>query len=225
MALAPEPDQRGRILEAALRLMAVGGAHAMSMRRLAAECGLNVATLYHYFPSKADLLREVIAHQSYDDLLTQAPPVDRSLAPRERLAELLEWIWREMTTQDDMWRVLLGESLHADPAALASAAELSALFETALERWLTDLLEGDLPAETPTVARVLRGTIYGFFVENLPLPYDDRMRYLRKRAREVAAVLVGGGAKAQPEPDSTTGPVSRRSHRPGPSADRVRGAR
>jgi AcrR family transcriptional regulator len=194
MALAPEPDQRARILDAALRLMASGGAHAMSMRRLAAECGLNVATLYHYFPSKADLLREVIAHQSYEDLLAQTPPVDLSLPPRERLAALLEWIWREMATQDDMWRVLLGESLHADPAALSSAAELSALFESALHRWMRDLFSGEVPVEAEVLARVLRGTIYGFFVENLPLPYDDRMRFLARRAREVAAVLLPASA-------------------------------
>ena len=56
MAVAAAGEQRGRILDAALALMSESGSAGASMRQLAAACGLNVATLYHYFPSKADLL-------------------------------------------------------------------------------------------------------------------------------------------------------------------------
>ncbi len=181
--------QRERILEAALRLMAEQGVHATSMRKLADACHLNVATLYHYFPSKADLLTAVIAHRSYADLLAELPPVDAALPPRERLAELLAWIWTEMGGQDDMWRLLLGESLRGEPQALGSAAELSATFEAALERWL-EVLFPDWDAPRTTVARTLRGIVYGFFVEHLPFGADDRARMLRRRAVEVAAVLI-----------------------------------
>ena len=54
------PGQRSRILDAALVLVSELGAAGTSMRRLAAACGLNVATIYHYFPSKADLLRALV---------------------------------------------------------------------------------------------------------------------------------------------------------------------
>lgn len=192
MALAEPIDQRARILDAALRLMAEGGVHAMSMRRLANELGINVATIYHYFPSKADLLREVVNHQDYATLLAQVPPVDPDAAPAERLGNLLRWIWTEMGTQDDMWRLLLGESLRGDSDVLAPAAELSTLFEATLVRWLDQLLP-DLAEElgSNTVsARVLRGVIYGFFVEYLPLAADDREPFFRKRADEVARVFV-----------------------------------
>jgi AcrR family transcriptional regulator len=180
-------DQRQRILDAALHLMAEGGVHAMSMRRLATECGLNVATLYHYFPSKAELLQAVVAAQDYGALLEQQPPVDPTLEPRERLATLLRWIWRQMAGEDDMWRLLLGESLRGDQQVMGAAAELSALFEQALDRWVSELLP---EAAGGPMARVLRGTVFGFFIEYLPLPYDDRMRFLSQRADEVARVLV-----------------------------------
>lgn len=186
---APPLDQRARILDTALHLMAANGAHAMSMRRLAAACDLNVATIYHYFGSKADLLEQVVAHRDYPDLLPEVPPIDADLAPRPRLAALLSWLWAEMATQDDMWRLLLGESLRGDVAALGSAAELSALFESALTRWLTALFH-DLPLEPARTARVLRGVIYGFFVEHLPLAVDDRRRLLARRAEEIALVFV-----------------------------------
>ncbi|MGZ4677784.1 MAG: helix-turn-helix domain-containing protein, partial [Acidimicrobiia bacterium] len=55
-AAAAPSTQRDRILDTALDLMAEHGASATSMRQLATACNLNVAALYHYFPSKAELL-------------------------------------------------------------------------------------------------------------------------------------------------------------------------
>jgi AcrR family transcriptional regulator len=184
-------DQRAHILGVALHLMAEHGVHAMSMRRLATACGINVATIYHYFPSKAELLREVVAHQRYEELLDQVPPVDAGLAPPERLAALLRWIWREMATQDDMWRLLLGESLRGDHDVIATAAGLTAHFEQALDRWLAELFP-DAADGQPRLGRVLRGVIYGFFIESLPLPDDDRFRLLAGHAEETGRVVFPG---------------------------------
>jgi AcrR family transcriptional regulator len=187
MSVTQPLDQRRRILDSALHLMAEHGVHAMSMRTLATECGLNVATLYHYFPSKADLLAEVVRQQDYAALLAPLPPVDPALAPRPRLAAMLSWIWGQMAGQDDMWRLLLGESLRGDTDVMGSAAELSVMFEAALARWTQELfpeLDG-----RERLARVLRGLVYGFFIEYLPLPYDDRMRFLAQRADEIAEVI------------------------------------
>ena len=54
------PNQRGHILDVTLRIMSDQGAAKTSMRQLARECGINVATLYHYFESKDALLAAVI---------------------------------------------------------------------------------------------------------------------------------------------------------------------
>lgn len=188
MSITEPLDQRRRILDAALHLMAEGGVHAMSMRRLASECGLNVATLYHYFPSKAELLAEVVAQQDYATLLAQLPPISPDLPPRERMAAMLRWIWSQMAGQDDMWRLLLGESLRGDHAVMGSAAELSALFEAALDRWIATLFPELVTS--PALARVLRGSVYGFFIEYLPLAFEDRMEFLAQRADEIAEVLI-----------------------------------
>ena len=48
--------------------MSERGAADTSMRQLAAACGVNVAILYRYFPSKADLLRSVIEERQYEML-------------------------------------------------------------------------------------------------------------------------------------------------------------
>jgi len=183
-------SQRDRILEITLKLMSAHGAQAMSMRRLADACGLNVATIYHYFPSKAELLRQVIAQRSYEErLLTERPPVDLDAPPAERLGQLVAWIWEEMNDQDDVWRLLLGESLRGDTEAMASALSLSATFEDALIRWLGEFL-ADLPGERVATARTLRGLLYGFYIENLPLSRAERSGILSRRATEVASVLA-----------------------------------
>src|SRR4051812_26722313 len=57
---AVRPNQREHILDVTLQLMSEQGAGRTSMRQLAAACGLNVAAIYHYFPSKDALLAAVI---------------------------------------------------------------------------------------------------------------------------------------------------------------------
>jgi AcrR family transcriptional regulator len=186
---APAPEQRERILDAALHLMADSGVHAMTMRSLATACGLNVATLYHYFPSKQALLSQVIAAQRYEELLAELPPVDPARPAHERLAATLEWIWASMGEHDDMWKLLLGESLRGDEHAMTSAAELSATFEHALEDWCVRLFD-DVPGDPRLNARVLRGLIYGFFIELMALPARDRRDLLANRADEIATVFT-----------------------------------
>lgn len=185
------PSQRERILGIALHLMSEQGVQGMSMRCLADTCGLNVATIYHYFPSKADLLAQVIAERSYEErLLAETPAVD-AMAPLDmRLVQFLTWIWDQMSDQDDMWRLLLGESLRGDGDAIATAASLSETFERGLVRWLGDLME-DLPGDRDVAARVLRGLIYGFWIETIPMSVDDRALHLGMRAAEIASILAG----------------------------------
>ena len=78
---APE-SQRSRILDAALTLVSELGAAGTSMRRLASACGLNVATIYHYFPSKADLLRALVEEQRYGErMANDDPPLATDLPP------------------------------------------------------------------------------------------------------------------------------------------------
>ena len=53
-------SRRQRILEAARRLIAAGGMQSLSMRKLSAECGLAVTTLYNLYGSRDDILFALI---------------------------------------------------------------------------------------------------------------------------------------------------------------------
>src|ERR1700758_5226595 len=64
---------RRRILEIALSLMSQRGVDGTSMRDLASACDLTVASLYHYCPSKRELLEAVLVEHGFLPLNTSNP--------------------------------------------------------------------------------------------------------------------------------------------------------
>ena len=63
-ALAPEPaaDRRRALVAAAYRRIAEAGFEGLRTRDVAADVGVNIATLHYYFPTKEALIRGVIGH-------------------------------------------------------------------------------------------------------------------------------------------------------------------
>jgi AcrR family transcriptional regulator len=54
--------RRAQILQAAVRVVARGGAGALTHRAAAAEAGVSLASVTYHFPGIADLRRETVAH-------------------------------------------------------------------------------------------------------------------------------------------------------------------
>jgi AcrR family transcriptional regulator len=188
MAVAAAGEQRGRILDAALELMSEQGSAGASMRQLAAACGLNVATLYHYFPSKADLLRSVMEERRYGERIsTEPPPLERALPPRARLAELLAWLWANALEEEAVWRLLVGEAMRGEPAATQSTADVVDALAAGIEAWLADGFP-ELTGDRAAVARVVRGQVFALVVEHLALGAVTP-EVARQRAAELAAVI------------------------------------
>lgn len=168
--------------------MSEQGSAAVSMRQLATACGLNAATLYHYFPSKADLLRSVIEERRYGDrLATDTPPVDPALPPRDRLVRLLSWLWARTLEEEQVFRLLVGESLRGDPTAKASTVSLVDALAGAIEAWLGDGFP-ELDGRVPAVARVVRSHIFALVVEHMTLG-GVSLAAARRRAAELADLV------------------------------------
>jgi len=182
-------DQRGRILDAALHLMAEQGSAGASMRQLANACELNVATLYHYFPSKADLLESVVRERRYGERLAQdAPPIDPTVAPRLRLVALLDWLWGNALQEQLVWRLVVGEAVRGEVAATRAAAEVVDLLGATLEDWLSSGFP-ELDGEPAALARVVRGQMFALVVEHLALG-EVTPEVAHQRAEELAALLL-----------------------------------
>ena len=181
-------DRRGLILDAALALMSEQGSTGASMRQLATACGLNVATIYHYFPSKADLLRSVMEERRYGERLgTETPALDPAAPPRERLVTLIEWLWANAREEEAVWRLLVGEALRGEADATASATEVVEALAATLETWIESGFP-ELRGEPAALARVIRGQVFALVVEHLALgPVSDAAA--RQRADELARLL------------------------------------
>jgi AcrR family transcriptional regulator len=184
----PERGQRERIIDAALQLMSVRGASATSMRQLASACGINVATLYHYFPSKAELLRSVIEERQYDVLLRDAPIPSVGLPPGQRLVELLLTMWEGSLDEEPIWRLLLSESFRGDETALAIGADLLGTIGAAMESWLGESFP-ELTVDRSVAARMVTGQLYSLIVETLFLVPPARAPHVRRRAGDLAQLL------------------------------------
>ena len=72
-------DVRGRILEAALGLLAESGAHELTQPKVARAAGVRQSHLTYYFPTRGELLQEVARH-SIDKLAGQLAHSHASLA-------------------------------------------------------------------------------------------------------------------------------------------------
>ena len=185
--------QRQHILDTALSLMGQRGVDGTSMRDLATAAGLNVASLYHYFPSKRDLLVAVLAERGFIDEVTSASRASLTRDPADLLADLLDDMLRSMLEVEDFIRLMLGEVMRGDETANAVGSELIAATQESLEAWLADT-QPDLCEETgaPAVARVLRALLIGLFFEHVAGVLDDEgdtAASFRLRAEEAAAVL------------------------------------
>src|SRR5271156_3789939 len=129
---------RHRILQVALSLMSQKGADGTSMRDLASAAGLNVASLYHYFPSKRDLLESVLIEQGFLPIrpVHVDPKSDVPDAEPLTLAQLLAQIMTSMFEVEDFVRLMVGEAMRGEETARAVGVDLFGAFESAIEDWV-----------------------------------------------------------------------------------------
>lgn len=186
---------RERILDTAFELTTAENSTGISMRRLADACGLNVATIYHHFPSKADLLRAVLEERGYPRRMgEEGPPAGLLVegSPRETVRRLMVWLWSQAEAEESAWRLLIGEGLRGEPGAREEAGRLVGLLEPAILGWLDDLVP-DIGGRSVMIAPVLRTTLLALAIEHLALGPDP----VRAEARIDAVVAVlplGSGA-------------------------------
>ena len=187
---------RRRILQIALTLMSQRGVDGTSMRDLASAAGLNVASLYHYFPSKRDLLESGLIDQGYHPIPPAAAAAGDAGAETQPLtmAELLAEIMTSMFEVEDFVRLMVGEAMRGEATARAVGLDLFASFETSIEDWVKknrpDLEEGPGAA---AVARLLSAMVVGIFIQHaadvLGEEGDDLTALSLGRAREAASIF------------------------------------
>ena len=189
MGVSAPPDQRARIIDAALHLMSEHGSASATMRQLATAGDLNVATLYHYFPSKADLLRSVMTERRYGERLAQEkPPLDAAMTAHDRLVALIGCLWANTLEEEAVWRLLIGEAIHGEADATTSVREVVDALAVTIRRWLDDSFP-EIPGDHAALSRVILGQVFALVVEHLALGGVSTSA-ARERAEELATLVV-----------------------------------
>lgn len=182
---------RSRILQIALSLMSQRGVDGTSMRDLASAAGLNVASLYHYFPSKRDLLEAVLIEHGFFPVHARTEAREGRTA-NSPLEVLLSEILISMFEVEDFIRLMIGEAIRAESTARSVGFDLFATFQTSIEEWIgrnrPDLEER---VSAAAAARLLSTMIVGVFVEYAAgvLEGQDLKVLALQRAQEAAAFL------------------------------------
>jgi len=183
---------RNRILQIALSLMAQRGVDGTSMRDLASAAGLNVASLYHYFPSKRDLLEAVLVEHGFFPVHARTESLG-SRAADSPLEVLLGEILVSLFEVEDFVRLMVGEAMRAESTARSVGLDLFTTFQTSIEDWIhRNRPDLDERVGAEAVARLLCAMIIGVFVEHASgvLPEGgDLIAMARERAREAAEIL------------------------------------
>jgi AcrR family transcriptional regulator len=121
MARPQSPDydkRRDAIVAAAARLYAKSGFQGASVSDLAERCGTSKSLIYHYFPSKDDILYEVMAAH-LDGLVDAADDAMRAGGAKDRLRALTLAFMRLYAGAQDSHKVLLNELDNLPPARRA----------------------------------------------------------------------------------------------------------
>jgi AcrR family transcriptional regulator len=198
-------DTRRRILRIALSLMSQRGVDGTSMRDLASAAELNVASLYHYFPSKRDLLESVLAEEGFMPASVGELDMEDGTAPLEAaddpatsaatLAQVLADILDSMFTVEDFVRLMVGEAIRGDTTARAVGYDLFTTFETAIAEWIsTNRPDLDKRSGAPEVSRLLCAMVVGLFIQHAAgvLSDQDLKALARQRADEAAQIIESG---------------------------------
>src|SRR5712675_1512276 len=165
--------RRGAILAAARDAAAEGGMAAVQIAPVAVRANVAAGTVYRYFPSKADLISELIADVSRDELAAIRRAADAAPGPSSALAAVTTVAVHVLQQRKLAWGIL-AEPVDVDVTAsrLASRREISGEIAARID---AAVRAGHLPAQdTSLAATALLGALHESLVGPLaPDNLDD----------------------------------------------------
>lgn len=180
---------RDRLLATALTVFAERGADGGSMREIAKRAGVNVATAYHHFGSKRDMLLAIFRELGFVDVGSDQVLEFPADAPAQaRLETIIFGAWMLMSSGSAVIRVMIAEALKGDPDVIDVFDAWREQGDASVRR---SLINAGL-ADAKNVHQrgwVVRQVIWATFVETLmrgELDWDE----LYARAQESSRALL-----------------------------------
>jgi TetR/AcrR family transcriptional regulator, fatty acid metabolism regulator protein len=194
------PDRRRAILDAAVRVFARQGFHACRVSDIADEAGVAYGLLYHYFPSKEEVLNTLFLER-WGVMLEMIREVDREPRPvREKLGAIASFIVDSYRHDPDLMKVIIVEVTRAANSfgqthlgQIREAYRLIGEIVTKAKREgvFKEEIDAEFAAMTfyGAIEQVLTGWIFGL----LPQGEEDL-----ERAKQMVVETVCGGLECSP---------------------------
>ncbi|MFH8462650.1 TetR/AcrR family transcriptional regulator [Streptomyces sp. NPDC017991] len=181
MAALPSLRQRRRaaatreILDAAERQIAESGPAALSLRAVARSLGMTVQALYHYFPSRDELVTALItkAYEALGDAVQAAIDASREDSPLERVVTAAEGYRRWAVDHPERFQLLYGTPLRyyeapVEGATTRAVRRMSAIFER-------EMFDGFTPAQLAAVDDSDLSPVFVAYLDQLPPTGEDAL--------------------------------------------------
>ncbi len=194
------PDRRRAILDAAVRVFARQGFHACRVSDIADEAGVAYGLLYHYFPSKEEVLNTLFLER-WGVMLEMIREVDREPKPvREKLGAIASFIIDSYRHDPDLMKVIIVEVTRAansfGQTHLGQIREAYRLIgEIVTKAQQEGVFKAEIDAEFAAmtfygaIEQVLTGWIFGL------LPQGEEEF---ERAKQMVVETVCGGLERSP---------------------------
>jgi len=205
-----EPSSRGKILEVAEARFAQRGFAGVGMREVALAAGLGKSSLFHHFPTKAELWVAVIERVIARIEIHVLPALGASGGALARIDRAVDALIDALAEHPTTARLLLRSLVEEDELAAApppGAAEVEARIHGLVARFTALLAAGveagELrPASAPDAVQTLIGTtVYHFasgeFGEAVLGGALFSAEAVARRKREVKELLLHGLASPQ----------------------------
>ncbi len=209
MSSAPPADSRTKILDVAESLFARKGFAGVGLREVAHDVGLSKSSLFHHFPTKLDLYREVLERVLERLEVGLAPAFGSDLACAERLDRVIDALVDVLAEHPTTSRLALrrlfeeGEGAARDADAPTELDATLARLIGGFERLIADgVAVGDFREVSPghLTQTLIGATIYHFASADLgeqvlgaPIFSADQVD---ERKRELKALVRNGIHKA-----------------------------
>jgi len=166
-------EREEAILAAATEIAGEGGMAAVQIAAVAARAGIAAGTVYRYFPSKADLVADLVAAAAGRELTAMTQAADAAPGPLSALAAAIATFSARALGERRLAWALIGEPVDAEIDAMrldfrqSLAAELRARIETAVAG-------GHLPEQDAGIAApaIVGALMEGLLSPQAPQPAD-----------------------------------------------------
>ena len=156
-----------RILDAAARQIATGGATALALGDIAREAGVSKALIHYHFEDKERLLSRLVYHLAGSLVAREREALATYEHQHNPLAVDALWQWLEAELHQGDIRVLLELDSYRDPAVQAAAREAARLRRSAAKDTIERLFA--ILELRPRIEPALLGNVVVAFVDGLAL--------------------------------------------------------